>query len=163
MNPQVTPTATGSAVGPAAASTDPCPLLDRSGIASLLAGLLVILITFLTSYSHVDLFGILRFPVNQQIGIPCLLAAVAALLGEVKLASNSRCTDQKSRKREAYAAARERDRAARYRDRTTRQAYLQGRCLVAQSRFLLSDTSRNRLQLSEALALLIEALRPGEL
>ena len=33
-------------------------------------------------------------------------------------------------------------------------------CLVAQCRFLLADTSINRLQLSEALAVLMEELRP---
>jgi hypothetical protein len=32
---------------------------------SLAAGLLVILITFFTSYSHVNLFGVLRFKVNH--------------------------------------------------------------------------------------------------
>jgi hypothetical protein len=36
---------------------------------------------------------------------------------------------------------------------------VQARCLVAQCRFLLLDTSRNRLHLSEAVALLIEQLR----
>ena len=33
-------------------------------------------------------------------------------------------------------------------------------CLVAQCRFLLADTARNRLQLSEALAVLLEELCP---
>jgi uncharacterized membrane protein len=72
------------------------------GWASLAAGLLVASISFFTSYSHVDLLGI-RFTVNQQIGIPVLLAAVAALVGEVKLASNDRCADQSAREREARA------------------------------------------------------------
>ena len=35
--------------------------LDPVGWFSLAAGFLVILITFITSYSHVDLFGVLRF------------------------------------------------------------------------------------------------------
>jgi hypothetical protein len=52
------------------------------GWASLAAGLLVASITFFTSYSHVDLFGFIQFKVNQQIGIPLLLAAMAALFGE---------------------------------------------------------------------------------
>jgi hypothetical protein len=39
--------------------------LDPTGWASLAAGLLVALITFFTSYSHVDLFGILQFKVDQ--------------------------------------------------------------------------------------------------
>jgi hypothetical protein len=67
----------------------------------LATGLVVALISFFTSYSHVDLFGFLQFKVNQQIGIPLLLAAMAALFGEdevfsegvVKLASNHRRAD----------------------------------------------------------------------
>ena len=101
--------------------------LDSMGWASLAAGLLVVLITFFTSYSHVDLIGFLHFNVDQQIGIPLLLAAMAALVGEdevfsvgvVKLASNHRRADQSSREREArarereaYEADRERYRAA---------------------------------------------------
>jgi hypothetical protein len=169
---------------------DPCaaddeqiaPLLDPVGWASLAAGLLVALITFFTSYNHVDLFGFLQFKVNQQIGIPLLLAAMAALFGEVKLASNDRCADQNARKREARAreqeararereararereadeADRERYRAAEERERAAGRVELQARCLVAQCRFLLADTPRNRLQLNEALALLIEEIRPA--
>jgi biopolymer transport protein ExbB/TolQ len=93
--------------------------LDSMGWASLAAGLLVVLITFFTSYSHVDLIGFLHFKVDQQIGIPLLLAAMAALVGEVKLASNHRRADQstrereaRAREREAYEADRERYRAA---------------------------------------------------
>jgi len=145
------------------------PALDPVGWVSLAGGLLVILITFFTSYSHVDLFGFLRFKVNQQIGIPLLLAAMAALVGEVKLASNRRRADQSAREREARArkraaneAARERDRAAGEREQTARRSRIQARFLAAQCRFNLADTTRNRLQLNEALALLLEELRPAE-
>ena len=149
--------------------------LDPTGWASLAAGLLVALITFFTSYSHVNLFGFLQFKVDQQIGIPLLLAAMAALVGEVKLASNNRRADQSarereareraqeagSREREARAADRERYRAAAEREQTARRYRIQARCLVAQCRFILASTPRNRLQLSEALALLMEELRLG--
>ena len=124
--------------------------------------MLIILITFFTSYSHVDLFGFLRFKVNQQIGIPLLLAAMAALVGEVKLASNSRRANQRARMEEASAREREANEADRERYRTSRRARIQARFLVAQCRFLLADTTRNRLQLNEALALLLEDLRPAE-
>jgi hypothetical protein len=138
------------------------PLLDAMGWASLAAGSLIVLITFFTSYSHVNLFGVFQFKVNQQIGIPLLLAAMAALFGEIKLASNDRCADQSARKREANEADRERYRAAAERERAAGRAELQARCLAAQCRFLLADTPRNRLQLNEALALLIEEIRPAE-
>ena len=122
------------------------PPLDPMGWSSLAAGLLVALITFFTSYSHVDLFGFLHFTVNQQIGIPLLLAAMAALVGEVKLASNNRRSDQRAREREARArereaneadrerhrAAEEREQAARSREQTSRRDRIQARCLVAQ-------------------------------
>ena len=68
---------------------DPFPWLDQSGLAALVAGTLVVLITFFTSYSHVDIPAHVSIAVNQQIGIPLLLAALAALVGEVKLASNA--------------------------------------------------------------------------
>jgi hypothetical protein len=131
---------------------DNAPPLDPVGWVSLAAGLLIILITFFTSYSHVDLFGFLQFKVNQQIGIPLLLAAMAALAGEAKLAFNNRRADQSAREREANEADRERYRASR-------SARIQARFLAAQCRFLLADTTRNRLQLNEALALLLEEPR----
>jgi len=145
------------------------PLHDPMGWISLAAGFLVALITFFTSYSHVDVFGFLQFQVNQQIGIPLLLAALAPLFVEVKLASNRRCADQIARKREArareqeaYEVDRERNRAAGERKRAAGQVELQARCFIAQCRFLLAGTPRNRLQLNEALALLIKELRPAE-
>ena len=143
----------------AEASSNP---LDSMGWASLAAGLLVVLITFFTSYSHVDLFGFLQFKVDQQIGIPLLLTAMAALVGDVKLASNHRRADQRARERAANEADRERYRAAAEREQTARRYRIQARCLVAQCRFLLASTPRNRLQLNEALALFMEELRPAE-
>jgi hypothetical protein len=154
-------------------SADNAPPLDPAGWVSLAAGVLIILITFFTSYNHVDLFGYLHFKVNQQIGIPLLLAAVAALVGEVKLASDSRRADQRAsveeastrereageRMAEARAREREANEADRERYRASRRARIQARFLVAQCRFLLADTARNRLQLNEALALLLEEPR----
>ena len=152
-----------SITDPRAADTEESSApLDSTGWASLVAGLLVALITFFTSYSHVNLFGILQFKVDQQIGIPLLLTAMAALVGEVKLASNNRRTDQSAREREANAADRERYRAAAEREQTARRYRIQARCLVAQCRFLLAGTPRNRIQLNEALALLMEELRPTD-
>jgi hypothetical protein len=76
---------------------DPFPWLDQSGLAALLAGSFVVLIKFFTSYSHVDFPANASIAVNQQNGIPLFLAALAALVGEVKLASNNRCADQRDR------------------------------------------------------------------
>jgi dsDNA-specific endonuclease/ATPase MutS2 len=89
--------------------------------------------------------------VNQQIGIPLLLAALAALVGEVKLASNNRCADQRDR-------IEARIRAAQDRECTARRARIQARIAAAQCRLPLANSPRNRLQLSENLALPLEDL-----
>ena len=125
---------------------EPIPWLDQSGLAALLAGSLVVLITFFTSYSHVDIPSHASIRVNQQIGIPFLLAALAALVGDVQLASKARCADQRDR-------IEARIRAAQDRECTARRARIQARLAAAQCRFLLADSPRNRLQLSETLAL----------
>jgi hypothetical protein len=88
---------------------------------------------------------------SMSVDIPLLLAALAALVGEVKLASNARCADQRDR-------SEARIRAAEDRECTARRARIQARLAVAQCRFLLTDSPRNRLQLSETLALLLEDL-----
>jgi hypothetical protein len=137
---------------------DPYPFLDQSGLAALLAGSLLVLITFFTSYSHVDIPARDSIAVNQQIGIPLLLAALAALVGEVKLASNNRCADQRDRIEAGIRATEERNRSAQDRECTARRARIQARLAAAQCRFLLDDSPRNRLQLSETLALLLEDL-----
>ena len=137
---------------------EPIPWLDRSGLAALLAGTLVVLITFFTSYSHVDIPTHASITVNQQIGIPLLLAALAALVGEVKLASNNRCADQRDRIEARNSAIEERIRSAQERECTARRARIQARLAVAQCRFLLADSPRSRLRLSETLALLLEDL-----
>jgi hypothetical protein len=145
---------------------EPFPWLDRAGLAALLAGTLILLITFFTSYSHVDIPAYGSIQVNQQIGISLLFAALAALFGEVKLASNGRCAAERDRIENGIRAAEERNRAAEERDRTAeererkaRQARIQARLAAAQCRFLLADSPLNRLQLSETLALLLEDLR----
>ena len=76
---------------------EPFPWLDRAGLAALLAGTLILLITLFTSYSHVDIPAYGSIQVNQQIGIYLLFAALAALFGEVKLASNGRCAAERDR------------------------------------------------------------------
>ncbi|HBH72560.1 MAG TPA: hypothetical protein DDY43_03770 [Synechococcales bacterium UBA10510] len=134
------------------AQKEPFPWLDRAGLAALLAGTLILLITFFTSYSHVDIPVHGSIQVNQQIGISLLFAALAALFGEVKLASNSRCAAERDRIEQRIRAAEERERKAR-------QARIQARLAAAQCRFLLADSPLNRLQLSEILALMLEDLR----
>jgi hypothetical protein len=70
-------------------SGDNAPL-DPVGWFSLAAGLLVILITFFTSYSHVNLFGVLRFKVNQQIQQSTRRSECSRARGERKKARGER-------------------------------------------------------------------------
>ena len=108
-----------------ATSQDPFPWLDRAGLAALLAGTLILLITFFTSYSHVDIPAYGSIQVNQQIGISLLFAALAALFGEVKLASNGRCAAERDRIENGIRAAEERECKAR-------QARIQARLAAVQ-------------------------------
>ena len=149
------------------------------GWSTLVAGSLLLLISFTTNYGDDNLSQFGTFQTSEQIGVGLHLAALAALAGvdEVfsegvaQLATRLRHRAERTRKREAYESARERVReerartgqaleAARYREQAARAARIQNGCLAAQCRFLLADTSRNRLQLSEAMAVLLEELRP---
>ena len=61
---------------------------DRQGWITLLAALLLALITLFTSYDHVDIPGVATaLPLPQQGGIPCIVAALATAVGESQLAS----------------------------------------------------------------------------
>jgi hypothetical protein len=100
-------------------------LLDRQGWSTLVAGSRLLLISFTTNHGDDNRFQLGTFPAHDQVGIYLHLAALAALAGDVQLASRLRMS-----------------------------------CLAAQCRFLLADTPRNRLQLSETLAVLLEELRP---
>ena len=130
-------------------------LPDLQGWSTLVAGSLLLLISFTSNYGDDNLLQLGSLPAPVQIGVGLHLAALAALAGDAQLASRLRHRDAWTREQEADAAARERDRAAEAREQATRRARVANGCLVAQCRFLLADTSRNRLQLSEALAVLL--------
>ena len=127
------------------APSQPPWLPDRQGWSTLLAGALLLLISFLANYGDDHLLQFGSLPASDQIGMGLHLAALAALAGDAQLATRLR-----------HRAANE---AARNREQASRRARIQAGFLVAQCRFLLADTSRNRLQLSEALAVLLEENR----
>ena len=131
----------------------PPRLLDRRWWSTLVAGSLLLLISFTTNYGDDKLFHFGRLPAAVALGVGLHIAALAALVGDVQLAS-------RLRHRAANEAAEDRNRAAEGREQAARRARIQNGCLAAQCRFLLADSARNRLQLSEALAVLLEELRP---
>jgi len=116
------------------------PGLDRLGTTQAFGGLAIGFIALFSSYDHITLVFI--------------IASVATVVVDAELASRSRLRD-------AHDRQADRDRAAEAREQAAGRAEIQDACLVAQCRFLLLDTPRNRLQLSEAVALLMEQLRPG--
>ena len=81
---------------------------DLQGWITVVAGVLLALITLFTGYDHVDLFGRATIWINQQIGVSVLLASLATLVvvdvvfseGVAQLAS-------RRRNRERYFADRE--------------------------------------------------------
>ncbi|PSI00934.1 hypothetical protein C7K08_10520 [Synechococcus lacustris str. Tous] len=110
---------------------------DRQGWITVFAGLLLALITLLTSYDHVDILGAASFDLPQQAGIPCIAAAVATAIAEAQLASNDRRRRGVLRDRAEAATARERERAAR-------ADQLQARALRAGALVWLDPTSLHR-------------------
>ncbi len=101
-------------------SAPPLRLLDRQGWSTLVAGSLLLLISFNTNYGNDKLFhlGILPVPVQGEMGLH--LAALAALAGVSQLAprlrhrvANEAARAERTREQEAYEAARDREQAAR--------------------------------------------------
>ena len=101
---------------------------DLQGWITVVAGVLLALITLFTGYDHVDLFGRVTVRINQQIGVFILLAPLATLVvvdavlseGVAQLASRRRNRDSNDRAREADSEAEERERAARRAQRQDR-------------------------------------------
>ena len=120
---------------------------------------MIALIALLTSYDHISLpAGALQLP--QQWGVWFIVASMALVLVDAQLATGSRLRAAQDAARAADETTEERNRAAAARKQATRRARIQDGCLVAQGRFLLTGTSHNRLQLSEALAVLLDERRP---
>ena len=92
--------------------SSPPRLLDRQGWSTFLAGSLLLLISFTTNYGDDKLSRFLRLPAHEQVGMGLHLAALAALVGDVQLASrlrhrarNREAEDRIARQREALEAA----------------------------------------------------------
>ena len=148
------------------------PGFDGQARTALIGGTLLILISFITNYGDHNLLRFTHLALDEQIGVSLHLAAVAALVGVdevfsvgvIALASRLRDRARNRALEERRQAARDRVRtareAAREREQAARRDRVENACPIAQCRFLLSGTTRNRLQLNEALALLIEELNP---
>jgi hypothetical protein len=92
---------------------------DRQGWVTVLAAVLLALITLFTGNSHVDFLGAASFDRPQQAGLPCIAATLATAVAEAQLASNDRYKRAVKRDQAEAAADEERKRAA---NRAQRQA-----------------------------------------
>jgi hypothetical protein len=110
-------------------------LLVRQAVATLVAGVLLLAISVLTHYGHGAFTHLGRLDLDDQVGLCLHAAALAALLGDAQLAT------------------RVRDRA---RDQALARRQQEARRRVALFRFQLADTPSSRLQMNEALAVLLE-------
>jgi hypothetical protein len=130
---------------------------DRQGWITLLAALLLALITLLTSYDHVDIPGrAAPLPLPQQAGIPCLLAALAAAALETQLASNDRQEGRDVQARAEVDRIRAEAAAAEERERAAGRARRQDRCALAQLEFQLNPDDTTSRRLANLIALLRE-------
>ena len=114
------------------------PFLDRPALAAILAGGLLIAISFLTNYGYAAFLTFNQLSLDEQIGVCLHAAALAALVGDAELATRLR-----SRARRSKAESDE----------------IKALCFAAGFRFLLADTPRNRQQLTESVDVLIEQVQ----
>ena len=87
---------------------DPVPQpwqLDRQGWSTLVAGVLLLLISLTTNYGDVNVLRFSSLQTADQIGVGLHLAALAAFSGDVQLVTRLRHRDAWTREREAYEAA----------------------------------------------------------
>jgi hypothetical protein len=125
---------------------DSPPVLDRQAAATLIAGGLLLAISFFSNIGYGTLLHIRAAALDEQIGVCLHLAALAALVGDAELATRLR---HRARNEEIERRNREDSRI----QRATRRR-------IAVIRFQLADTSISRLQLNAALAELLEELKP---
>jgi len=121
------------------------PFLDRQATATLIAGALLLAISFFSNVGYEALFHIRAAALDEQIGVSLHAAALAALFGDAELATRLR----------------DRARNEEIERRNCENSKIQRAAIrrIAVIRFQLADTPFNRLRLNEALAALLEELQ----
>ncbi|WP_186593792.1 hypothetical protein [Synechococcus sp. RS9909] len=137
--------------------------LDRQGWVTVIAAVLLALITLFTSYDHVELFRALTVDLPQQAGVPCIAAALATAVAEAQLATGRRLESEAIRNRAEAAADEERRRADAERRRaieearrTARRARRQARCDCLQLQVQLEPNATHIRRARDMIALLEE-------
>ena len=114
------------------------PVLDRQAAATLIAGALLLAISFFSNIGYGALIHLRAAALDEQIGVCLHLAALAALVGDAELATRLR---------------------HRARNEEIERGKQEARRRIAVIRLQLADTSISRLQLNAALADLLEELQ----
>jgi hypothetical protein len=116
---------------------------------TVLAAVLLALITLFTGFSHVDLLGAASFDLPQQAVVPCIAGALAMAFAEAQLASNDRCKRAAIRDR-AEATADE------GRERAPIRAQRQAQCNLVQLRHQHEPNEPNAQRVRDVISLLDE-------
>ena len=121
------------------------PFLDRQATATLIAGALLLAISFFSNVGYEALFHIRAAALDEQIGVSLHAAALAALFGDAELATRLR---DRARNEEIERRNRENSKIQRAAIRR-----------IAVIRFQLADTPFSRLRLNAALAELLQEVK----
>jgi hypothetical protein len=136
------------------------------GVLQVLGGIALGLITLFSSYDHITLAGH-TLQLQQQWGIPFIVASLATVVIDAQLATRSRLRAADAAARAEDEAARERDRADRERNRAAAARKRQtesfkrlDRAALLSGRFQLNPTPTNRARFQFFLTLIADVSSP---
>ena len=134
------------------------PGLDHLGAIQAGGGLIIGLIALFSSYDHITAFG-RSIGLQQQWGIPLIVASVATVFIDAQLATRSRLRAAQDAERMADEAARERDRAAEARERQRKSFERLDQAALLSARVQLDPSTTNRDRLRAFLSLMTQGLQ----
>ena len=133
----------------------PWPGLDRLGVLQALGGLVLGLIALFSSYDHITLAGRI-LQLQQQWGIPFIIASVATVFVDAQLATGSRLRATQDAARAEDETARERNRATEARKRQRESFKRLDQAALLSGRFQLDPTPTNRARFQFFLTLIAD-------
>ena len=117
------------------------------------------LIALFSSYDHITLAG-RTLQLQQQWGIPFIIASLATVFVDAQLATRSRLRAAQDAARAENEAARERDRAAEARERQRESFKRLDQAALLSGRVQLNPTSTNRARFQFFLTLIADVSSP---
>ena len=135
------------------------PGLDRLGVLQSLGGLVLGLIALFSSYDHITFAG-RTLQLQQQWGIPFIIASLATVFVDAQLATRSRLRAAQDAARAEDETARERDRAAEARERQRESFKRLDQAALLSGRVQLNPTPTNRARFQFFLTLIADISSP---